>query len=293
MSLAAVAPEFKELAARFEALATKLRGGEPVGAKSPLEDLQDLRQRLRWPPGPPPGDEEAKKEEAEPEAGGAAPSDARTLWVTWDEHGTRYKPWREVCQDMSRTEFSDWVDLFETPPVTLEIWRSFERIGGDPRRWRQNWLKEIGMSTKERTAIEVAVLTDAMFFAGTYDQLNGPSLSCMETLCLRVSQLVEAYSSGDAQRPNWGGVRHFHMASGPLNLVPKTLKSYAHRLAKEEVEIENLRIRAGCGKGVGTDVAEGGGLPPGRAKGDPPKGGGKGGDKQRVLPGGEAAAKTV
>ena len=33
-----------------------------------------------------------------------------------------------------------------------------------------------------------------LFLAGSYDQVNGPSLGCIETLCLWLFQLVEAYA---------------------------------------------------------------------------------------------------
>ena len=42
------------------------------------------------------------------------------------------------------------------------------------------------MNARERTAIEVTVLTDAMHLAGSYDQLNGPSLASMETSAPRI-----------------------------------------------------------------------------------------------------------
>ena len=58
----------------------------------------------------------------------------------------------------------------------------------------------------------MTLLTDAIFFAGAYDQLNLASLACFETLFLRVAQLVESYAGGDPQRPNWAGVEHFHLA---------------------------------------------------------------------------------
>ena len=145
------------------------------------------------------------------------------------------------------------------------------------------------MSSRERTAIEVTVLTDAMHLAGCYDQVNGPALASMETLCLRLAQLIEAYASGDPQKPNWSGVKYFQHSTGPLNLAPKVLRTHAHRLAKEEVEIENMRLRAAGVRGVAHDVVADGALP--SAPDKDPKGGGKGG-KQRQLQGGGAAAQS-
>ena len=144
------------------------------------------------------------------------------------------------------------------------------------------------MSSRERTAIEVTVLTDAMHLAGCYDQINGPALASMETLSLRLAQLIEAYAAGDPQKPNWSGVKYFQHSTGPLNLVPKVLRTHAHRLAKEEVEIENMRLRAAGVRGVVQDVVADGALPSAPEK--DPKGGGKG--KQRQLQGGGAAAQA-
>ncbi len=87
-------------------------------------------------------------------------------------------------------------------------------------------LKEHDIWTKERTAIELRCLTRAIYLPGVYDQVNGPSLACIEELCRRVSQLIEAYSSGDGTRPNWA------------------LRAYALPKSKEQVELENLRARA-------------------------------------------------
>ena len=141
------------------------------------------------------------------------------------------------------------------------------------------------MNSRERTAIEVTVLTDAMYLAGIYDQVNGPSLACMETLSLRLAQLIEAYSGGDATKPNWSAAKYFQHSTGPLNLVPKVLRTHAHRLAKEEVEIENMRLRVAGVKGVAAEVAADGALPGARA----PKGDGRGRGQQRNLaPGGAA-----
>ena len=107
----------------------------------------------------------------------------RTLSVEWDEHGERFKPWRTACREMSRHEFSDWGELFEQAPASvLALFKNFERFGGDPLRWRDNWLKELGMSKHERTAIEVSVLTKSMYYLATYDQLNCPCLAGVEIL---------------------------------------------------------------------------------------------------------------
>ncbi len=90
----------------------------------------------------------------------------------------------------------------------------------------------------------MTVLVRAMHFSGVYDNLNGPSLASIEELCLRLSQLIEAYSAGEAGRPSWHSVKHFTSSASSNNIVPTTLRTYALRKTKEEVELENLRLRA-------------------------------------------------
>eukprot|EP00959_Pyramimonas_sp_CCMP1952_P180824 3781366-Pyramimonas_sp.AAC.1 len=48
-----------------------------------------------------------------------AGEDARTLTVSYDEHGGRHKDWRSVCAEISYSHFGDWEKYHEGPPVTL------------------------------------------------------------------------------------------------------------------------------------------------------------------------------
>ena len=90
------------------------------------------------------------------------------------------------------------------------------------------------------------MLTRAVLLFGTYGQLNCPCLAGMEVLCQRVAQLI-AYAGGDAQRPNFKGVRHFVSEVSSTNVVPVHLRTYAHKKAKEEHDMEALRFKAGAG----------------------------------------------
>ena len=172
--------------------------------------------------------------------------DVRTLAVTWDEHGERYKAWRDVVAESSRCEFGDWADRFDAaPPATLGLMKSFLRHGGDPVRWKDEWLWELGMNRHERTAIEVSMIVRALQYLGTYDQLNLPCLAGAEVLCQRLAQLIEAYAVGDRSAPNYRAVKHFTMESSAAQIVPSALRNYAHRKSKEEHDMEALRSRAG------------------------------------------------
>ena len=175
-----------------------------------------------------------------------AEEDVRTLEVTWDEHGERYKPWRDVVGQCTRHEFGDWGERFDAaPPATLGLAKNFLRFGGDPIRWKDEWLRELGMNRHERTAIEVSMITRSLHYMGTYDQLNLPCLASAEVLCQRLAQLIEAYASGDRTAPNYRAVKHFTLETSAAQVVPPALRSYAHRKSKEEHDMESLRTRAG------------------------------------------------
>ena len=100
LSLAAVSSGFSALGERLESAAQKLRGGAKPPEPPEPSPLGDLRGMLKWPPGPPDkkGDEDADTPRGSEAGDKTEGSDARTLWVSWDEHGKRYKPWREVVQ---------------------------------------------------------------------------------------------------------------------------------------------------------------------------------------------------
>ena len=165
----------------------------------------------------------------------------------------------------------------------LPLFKNFLKFGGDPVRWRDDWLKELGMSRYERTAIEVGVLTRSLWYLGTYDQLNCPCLAGVEVLCQRLSQLIDAYAAGDACRPNFKGVRHFVSDVSSTSVAPTHLRTYAHKRAKEEHDMEALRQKAGAGPGVasgsGADDGDDSGISPSKAK--EPKGRGKAGPKPK------------
>ena len=237
------------------ALAKLANGGWLACRRTRLSDVPFALENLQgflFPDGPkaPDAPREAKPFDEDggetlPQEKGAATAadeDVRTLSVTWDEHGERYKPWRDACREMSRHEFPDWGEKFDqAPPSVLALFKNFDRFGGDPGRWRDDWLKELGMSKHERTAIEITVLTRAMLYFATYDQLNCPSLAGVEVLAQRLAQLIDAYSSGDAGKPNFKGVKHFTSEVSSTNVVPVALRSFAHRKAKEENDMDKLR----------------------------------------------------
>ena len=124
------------------------------------------------------------------------------------------------------------------------------------------------MSKHERTAIEISVITRSMYLFGTYDQVNCPCLAGVEVLAQRLSQLIDAYASGDAGKPNFKGVRHFTAEASATSVVPIALRTFAHHKAKEEHDMEKLRHHAtGNQSAAAQDGADDddGGLSPGKA----------------------------
>eukprot|EP00959_Pyramimonas_sp_CCMP1952_P383947 8046473-Pyramimonas_sp.AAC.1 len=60
-------------------------------------------------------------------------------------------------------------------------------------------------------------LLTAIFYAGSYDQVNLPSMASIEALRRRVSQIVEACSGDPNKPPKWGGLRHYAGVAGPMD----------------------------------------------------------------------------
>ena len=173
------------------------------------------------------------------EAGGetAGSNDVRTLWVDFDEHGDRYKRWRDVCKE-SYTPSFDQTPL-EGPTTGLHLIKHAERHGGDPRLWMQLWCRSKHIETTDRTFHEMKVLVDALFFAGTFDQVNIPALMSMEVVCRRIQAIVDAYSN--PSRPSWENAKIFAGQGPPEDIVSPTFRNYATRKNKEELELLQAR----------------------------------------------------
>ncbi|CAK8988362.1 unnamed protein product, partial [Durusdinium trenchii] len=172
-----------------------------------------------------------------PQPGKGGSNDVRTLWVDFDEHGDRYKRWRDVCKE-SYTPSFDQTPL-EGPTTGLHLIKHAERHGGDPRLWMQLWCRSKHIETTDRTFHEMKVLVDALFFAGTFDQVNIPALMSMEVVCRRIQAIVDAYSN--PSRPSWENAKIFAGQGTPEDIVSPTFRNYATRKNKEELELLQAR----------------------------------------------------
>ena len=70
-------------------------------------------------------------------------------------------------------------------PFSAEV-RHFEKFGGDPKRWLSEWMRVRQIGETDRVAFEMRTLVDCLYTAGSYDQLNVPSLASMEIVARRL-----------------------------------------------------------------------------------------------------------
>ena len=141
-------------------------------------------------------EKETGKDESQP----SGDSDARTLWVEYDEQGERHREWRKVVSDCVVHSWKDWPH--EGPPSLQYALKQFGKIRGDPRLWLQLWLRRHHLAETDRTAHEMRTLIEAIYLGGCYDQLNLPSLAAFEAIGRRLQTITEAYAASLAVPPN-------------------------------------------------------------------------------------------
>ena len=163
--------------------------------------------------------------------------EVRTLWVDYDEHGERFKRWRDVCCESYAPAFEE--KPLEGPCTALHTIKHTERHGGDPRLWLQLWMRSKHIESGDRTYHEMKVLVDSLYFAGTFDQVNIPALMAMEVICRRIQAIVDAYSN--PSRPSWENAKIFAGQGAPEDIVSPTFRTYAQKKNKEELELMQAR----------------------------------------------------
>ena len=214
----------------------------------------------------------------------------RTLWVDFDEHGERFKRWRDVCKESYAPTLED--KPIDGPLTALHFIKHAERHGGDVRQWLQLWCRSKHIEVTDRVYHELKVLTDAIHYAGTHDQVNIPALISMELLCRRVQSIVEAYTN--PARPSWEHAKVFQGQGSPEDIVSPVFRTYAAKKNKEELELLQARqkVRELRGSPLASTDDGGGDAADGAAQ-KPPKGPKKG--RGRVDPCGRLplAARTV
>ena len=166
--------------------------------------------------------------------------DARTLFIDFDEQGSRFKLWRNVVLESKDYSYTDWP--FEGPSTVMHLLKQMHRNGGDARLWLQLWARQKNIQDSDRVMHEMRCLTDVLFHGATFDQLNLPVLASMETVARRIQCIVEAYAAGSGT-PDWSNAKLYTCHTGPDDLVSPQLRSWAARRGKEEVELAAARAR--------------------------------------------------
>ena len=194
----------------------------------------------------------ADGEVVEVEADGA--EDARTLAVEYDDQGERFRSWRDATRECREYSYPDWPH--DGPQTALHLMKYMHKNGGTPKQWLLVWSRHKGIHDNDRVMHEMRALLEAFEYAGTYDQLNLGSLACMETLGRRMQSIVDAYNSGSAASPDWGAARIMSGYQGPEDLVSPTLRSWAAKKGKEEVELAAARAKIRDYKKISTPADE-------------------------------------
>ena len=112
------------------------------------------------------------------------------------------------------------------------MFKHMSRIGGDPRQWLREWLREKSISPTDRVAHELKTLTEAMFFAGCYDQLSLGAVAALEVLARRVAGGVAAHRN--PSRPQWGQARYFTGTPSIDDVTGPALRSFVVHRVKED-----------------------------------------------------------
>ena len=232
-----------------------------------------------------------------PAASAAAEADSRTLWVDTDPHGDRHKEWRNVVRESYAGTFHDWI--VEGPAAALGLMKHWDRHGGDPEAWLSLWARDKKIDSNDRLMHELTAWIRMFRAGGSYDQLNLPCLASFEIAARRVVTLIEA-NNVTGRGPDYSVAKYLAGRPDVSDVVPRELRSWAVRLAREDADLRGNRPAgqaAGGGRGSGqeaarvrtADAAAEGGLPAtpgdGGAAPTPAPGAGAGrGTRRRGLP---------
>lgn len=170
-----------------------------------------------------------------------AEEDARTLSVLFDDHGDRWRDWKNAVSRSDENFYEDWP--LEGPRTVLWLMKHVDRTGSSPTSWYNRFLSEARISATDRSAYELQTMARMIELAACYDQLNLPSLACFEVLARRWQLLLDANSRdpGDPKFEDeelWAG-----QAQRSFGIAPQLTAHVAAR-TKEKAEIEKQRQKA-------------------------------------------------
>eukprot|EP00974_Lingulodinium_polyedra_P037488 3595860-Lingulodinium_polyedra.AAC.1 len=73
-----------------------------------------------------------------------------------------------VCSESTEEAWKD--APLEGPISLLHTLKAMLRSGGDPRRWLAEFCRDRKIEKSDRVYHELVVLTDVLYFGGTFDQ---------------------------------------------------------------------------------------------------------------------------
>lgn len=107
----------------------------------------------------------------------------RTLAVTYDSQGERFRDYRVAVALMQEDPFGDWP--LEGPRTALWVGKFFARQKSDPSAWLNKDLAEHRYHASDRAMYELKTIAEVLAFASTSDHLNVASLAALELLIRR------------------------------------------------------------------------------------------------------------
>lgn len=191
--------------------------------------------------------------------------DVRTLKISRDGQGGRWKDWKEAVAELMEDSFDDWP--VEDIRTFLSICNGMARDGLPPRQWVERYLSIKKYSDTDRSQHELRTMAEYIEFCLCYDQLNGSSLVVMELIARRWQLIIWAHE-GDALKPSYEGSEFFSGLKSFSGIDPAFATS-VNRQMKDRMDRDKHRAAAGPSNR---------GLP--AAKNDDNKGAAKGGGKR-------------
>ena len=88
--------------------------------------------------------------------------------MSLDEHGQRWKEWKQDCRVIQSHSSGDSWSEYEGPNCSFDLFRNWGRNGSDPTIWLSQFLKEFDIGSKERIAIDLRTLVRCLCLSGVY-----------------------------------------------------------------------------------------------------------------------------
>jgi hypothetical protein len=133
--------------------------------------------------------------------------DARTLAVSYDAQGSRWKIFRDCVLEMTEDAYPDWP--VDDPRTVLWLLKHIMRSGMTPISWVENYLSRRPYPATDRAQWELRSIAEALEYGACYDQVNLCSLASFELLARRWQLIVSAHEK-DVARPDYHGAAMFN-----------------------------------------------------------------------------------